>query len=582
VSYTYTNRVRANLSLQAPNASPWVQLYAYDPAKRLKTLSSPAGSFGYTYDPQRSTLPKLLTLPNSAYITNAYDGNARLLSTVLENSTNGVLDSWTYAYNHGNQRTNVTRTDGSFVGYNYDPIGQLKTALGKESGGVTNRWHEQFGYAYDAAGNLNWRTNNALLEAFNVNNLNELTTETNSGRLTVAGTTTSPATNVTVNTSNAALYADWTFASTNQPIVNGNNTFSAIAEDSLGRRDTNSITVNLPATNTFSYDLNGNLVSDGQRGFDYDDENQLIRITATNLWKADFVYDGKMRRRIRYESTWNGSVWVTNSVTRYIYDRNLVVQERDGNNLPQISYTRGRDLSGSLHGAGGIGGVLARIDHSLSTVNSPLSIAFYHSDGNGNITTLISAAQAFVAKYLYDPFGNAISQSGLLAEANLYRFSSKEVHLTSGLYYYGYRYCVPESQRWLNRDPIGERDGQNVYRFVGNDPADHVDFLGHCKSGFSLPFEDEILGVVIREAATPSPLKGTIDCHFSKYLVKRRRCYTCTHPPRMEVHFETEETGPLVMISPGSEIHSRDEADTIEAICRPFWDSHRPPGYVPN
>ena len=72
------------------------------------------------------------------------------------------------------------------------------TTRGKESGGTTNRRHEQLGYAYDAAGNLHFRTNNALTQTFNVNDLNELTTGTRSGTLTVAGTTTSAATNVTV------------------------------------------------------------------------------------------------------------------------------------------------------------------------------------------------------------------------------------------------------------------------------------------------------------------------------------------------------------------------------------------------
>ena len=112
-------------------------------------------------------------------------------------------------------------------------MGELKTAIGKEAGGVTNRWQEQFGYAYDAAGNLNFRTNNALVQTFNVNSLNELTTTTNAGRLTVTGTTTSPATNVTVNTSNAVLYADITFASTNQPWVSGNIVFTLIAKGGL-------------------------------------------------------------------------------------------------------------------------------------------------------------------------------------------------------------------------------------------------------------------------------------------------------------------------------------------------------------
>ena len=96
------------------------------------------------------------------------------------------------------QRTNQVRVDASSVAYAYDNLGQLKAATGKESGGAT-RLNEQFGYGYDAAQNLNQRTNNALVQTFNVNAKNELTTATRAGTLTVAGTTTASATSVTVN-----------------------------------------------------------------------------------------------------------------------------------------------------------------------------------------------------------------------------------------------------------------------------------------------------------------------------------------------------------------------------------------------
>src|SRR5207249_948317 len=126
-----------------------------------------------------------------------------------KNSSDSILNSHSYAYNQGNQRTYLTNTLGDFRNYGYDRAGQLKTAIGKESGGTTNRLHEQFGYAYDAAGNLYFRTNNALVQYFSVDPLNQLTdAAVYSGRLTVAGTTTSPATNVTVNSSNALLYSD--------------------------------------------------------------------------------------------------------------------------------------------------------------------------------------------------------------------------------------------------------------------------------------------------------------------------------------------------------------------------------------
>ena len=66
------------------------------------------------------------------------------------------------------------------------------------------------------------------------------------------------------------------------------------------------------------YDAKGNPTSDGRRGFEYDDANQLLSITATNSWQTKFVYDGLGRRRVRTESRWNGSAWVTNAVRRMV------------------------------------------------------------------------------------------------------------------------------------------------------------------------------------------------------------------------------------------------------------------------
>jgi len=477
VSYGYNNRLRTSLTLQAPNASPWTESYVYDAARRLQTLTSPAGSFGYTYDTTRHMQVANLTLPNSGFITNQFDSVARLLSTQLKNNSGTVLNSHAYAYNVASQRTAQTRTEGSYVNYAYDNISQLKTALGFEPGGTTNRLNEQFGYAYDAAGNLAYRTNNDLLQTFSVNSLNELGSISRTTNMTVAGTTTSPATNVTVNTVNAVRYGDSTFARTNVGLVNGNNTFTAIAKDSYGRSDTNSVTLNLPATNSYSYDLNGNLLSDGTRGFDYDDENQLIRITVTNGWKSEFVYDAKMRRRIRREYTWSGS-WVQTNEVHYIYDRNLVIQERDANNLPLATYTRGVDLSGSLQGAGGIGGLLARTDNRLLAFGNASAHAYYHADGNGNITLLVNSSQAIVAKYLYDPYGNILNQSGSLAAANLCRFSSKEYHQNSSLVYYLYRFYSPDVQRWLNADPIGQAGGYDLFTYADNSPIVLIDPIG--------------------------------------------------------------------------------------------------------
>jgi RHS repeat-associated protein len=352
------------------------------------------------------------------------------------------------------------------VRYDYDPIGQLTNAVGKEAGATTNRLQEQLAYGYDAAHNLSARTNNGLVQTFGVNSLNELSTITRSGTFTVAGTTTSSATGVTVNGNSATLYSDKTFAKASVSLSDGNNTFTAIASDALGRSDTNAVTAYLPATNVFVYDSNGNMTSDGKRGFDYDDENQLIRITATNAWKSEFTYDGKMRMRIRKEYVWN-ITWLLSSETHYIYDGNLIIQERDQYSTPRVTYTRA-------------GGLLARTDSSTLVVSPGTAHAYYHADGNGNITALTSSQQIIVAKYLYEPFGRTLSQSGPLADVNYYRFSSKEYHVNSGLYYFGRRFYEPQLQRWINRDPLEEKGGGNLYGYVRNNPISLSDDLGMC------------------------------------------------------------------------------------------------------
>jgi RHS repeat-associated protein len=204
----------------------------------------------------------------------------------------------------------------------------------------------------------------------------------------------------------------------------------------------------------------------------------LTGIESPENWKVVFEYDGLGRRRITRDYNWNSQTeqWTPSAETRYVYDRMLVKQERSSGNAPVKTYTRGLDLSGSFQGAGGIGGMLAMTVHSGTDAGS----YFYHADRAGNITAMMDSGGTIVAQYLYDAFGNQIGQWGVdnKADLNTYRFSSKEVHARSGLYYYGYRYYSPSYQRWLNQDPIGEAGGLNLYQFNYNNPQNIVDPFG--------------------------------------------------------------------------------------------------------
>jgi RHS repeat-associated protein len=361
-----------------------------------------------------SQLVRKLALPNTSYITNTYDNVARLTGTYLKNSGHTVLDQSEYLYNAGNQRIRLTRTDSSYYTNTYDNIGQLKWADSTVAS-------EDRGYLYDAAWNLNVRTNNGSTSVFGVDNKNQLTT--------------------------------------------------------------------MPGGSCV-YDSNGNLTSDPSRTLSYDAENQLIQVIYPASYRIDLTYDGQSRLRKRVEYSWNGTGWLLAGEDRYIYDGMRVIQERDGSNNPTVAYTRGVDLSGSMEGAGGIGGLLAR-SHGYSG-GSWTTHHFYHADGVGNITAMVDTSQLISANYRYDPFGTLTSLSGSMSSVNMYRFSSKELLLYANLYYYGYRFYDPNLQRWLNRDPLASQMPQksrlwgnklrieveqspNLYWPVRNDPINNTD-----------------------------------------------------------------------------------------------------------
>ena len=97
--------------------------------------------------------------------------------------------------------------------YGYDNLDQLLSATGYESPSLVQRRNEKLSYSYDAAGNLTQRVNDALTEVFgqSANRLNQFSTVTSSGTLTVAGLTSGGATSVTVG-DGVSPYNDGSFA----------------------------------------------------------------------------------------------------------------------------------------------------------------------------------------------------------------------------------------------------------------------------------------------------------------------------------------------------------------------------------
>jgi RHS repeat-associated protein len=144
-------------------------------------------------------------------------------------------------------------------------------------------------------------------------------------------------------------------------------------------------------------------------------------------------------------------------------------------------YAWGLDLSGTLTGTGGVGGLVAqwRAGQAGEGASAASQLWLPCYDGNGNVTEIVAAGSANAgASWEYSAFGETVTVTGAAAAAMPFRFSTKYTDGETGLVYYGYRYYAPELGRWLGSDPLGERGGVNLFGMVGNDAVNGVDLLG--------------------------------------------------------------------------------------------------------
>jgi RHS repeat-associated protein len=153
---------------------------------------------------------------------------------------------------------------------------------------------------------------------------------------------------------------------------------------------------------------------------------------------------------------------------------------KDAKPTLSVRHSWGEDLSGTLQGAGGIGGLLASVHQSP---NSPAVPLWFHGDSNGNVILLTDERAQPAARYSYDAFGQTITATGPAASVNRYRFSTKPTENGSGLAYYGYRYYGSMSGKWLSVDPLMESGGINLVAMLKNNPLIYFDVLGLIAGG---------------------------------------------------------------------------------------------------
>lgn len=369
------------------------------------------------------------------YVVNyGYDEYGRMANVSISNALEA-----TYSYlPDSDLLAGWSSTGGPAVGYAYESHRDLRTDVSNTFAGIPI---SSFAYVYDAVGRRIRRVDSAVAtNSFGYNDRSELD-------VAVMGTNQFGYQYDAIGNRQVAVANDQTV----EYEANALNQYASV----------------LPSAGTPAYDADGNMTSDGTLSYTWDAENRLTEVRSNETTIVQNAYDFMGRRIQKATAT---------ATNQFVYDGWNLIQETQLSGLgSQVSsYLWGLDLSGTLQGAGGVGGLICQIRDEDGSVR-PL---FSFSDANGNVTGLVDTNGVVAARYDYDPYGNLMAMSGDQAEANPFRFSSKYWEEEPGFYYYGYRFYSPEMGRWLNRDPMGEAGGNNTYCFVGNETVSRYDILG--------------------------------------------------------------------------------------------------------
>lgn len=450
--------------IQRIDASNRTTTYAYDALNRLVTTTYPDSTTATnTYD----AAGNLLTATNaSGTTTYTYDNDNRMLTS--KDPHNATV---TYTYNAAGGLTQMKYPDNKIVTYTYTPSNQLSTAKDWNNSTTT--------YLYDNEGRVATKTYpNTIKATYSYDedgNLDSLTYKKGTAAFTQYNYTRDSVGNITeeeeLKAGSSAKYHDYTYDAVNQvtqddaPTDTYNYTYDAVGNMATSQNGSGTTTYNSNNANqltgttgasvrNFTYDPQGNEVSDTSKTLAYNYDNQLKTYTSGSS-VTGFVYDAT-GNRIEKNITGGTSYQYVNT----------------GNN--QVLVAKNMTASTNQYYVYGV-------DQISQGDTASSSRQYFLTDGMGNVRYVTNSSGAVVTNGTdtYDTYGKQLTGNSTVSN---YAYQDEQKDAETGLTYLRARYYDPTIGRFTAKDPLaGAPDdlaSQNGYGYVEGNPINMYDPLG--------------------------------------------------------------------------------------------------------
>ena len=538
-SYSYDS-MRRQTGVTGADGSSVSSVYADD---YLTSLSHSGGDSSTTYNfsygvAGLSTAVKIgetWTLVSNSYNTGAWTLAQQLYG-------NGLW--WKYDYDAQTddllrRYTNLSDSTGTGYAYTYDSRGQIskieKKSLTLENGAITGETllTAEY-YGYDAMDRL---TRIVVTDGTNLisdiawsydadQNVTAITTRVNNGGTLRTDTYAYSydddhrPTNTTYGSVSESITYDGYSRVTGKTVQNSGNTVlsTSYAYRDIDAQYTTTQVSSLTSTfggntvsHSYTYDANGNILSDGSTTYAYDSLNQLVweyNTAAGKAWnyaydlggnilsKTEYDYaDGQTSNPVTVSYTYGDAAW-RDLLTAYngetiTYDgignptnyrgwgmtwqggRQLSSMQKDGTTLSFSYNDAGLRTEKTVNGS--TRRYIWNSTQLMADVGASDAFYFHYSSGGeligftyktadaetecilvknqqGDVERVISADGTVLASYTYDAWGNVLTAEGILAQQNPIRYRGYYFDTETSLYYVSSRYYDSNIGRWISAD----------------------------------------------------------------------------------------------------------------------------------